>query len=162
MGPLALFQVVICEMIYQTMHLPLSSNFSSFCLADIPSKDFFLEMEFAFEVSGNMMKGFIDGVFLFDKKIYILDWKTNYLGDKSSDYLSDKMAVVMEEQGYFLQAAIYSEALKRYLIQLDVSERSLSFGGAFYLFLRGNAAFYFLPDLSLLSGIEKGEMIRCS
>ncbi len=162
MGPLALFQVVICEMIHQTMHLPLSSNFYSFCLADIPSKDFFLEMEFAFELSGDMMKGFIDGVFLFDKKIYILDWKTNYLGDKSSDYLSDKMAVVMEEQGYFLQAAIYSEALKRYLIQLDLSERSLSFGGAFYLFLRGNAAFYFLPDLSLLSGIEKGEMIRCS
>ncbi|NDE82602.1 MAG: hypothetical protein EB051_03165 [Chlamydiia bacterium] len=161
-GNLAPFQGAISDMIYQTMHLPLSSNFSSFCLADIPSKDFFIEMEFAFEFSGNMMKGFIDGVFLFDKKIYILDWKTNYLGYKSSDYLSDKIAVVMQEQGYFLQAAIYAEALKRYLTQLDLSERSLSFGGAFYLFLRGNAPFYFLPDPSLLRGIEKGDTIRCS
>ena len=160
-GMLAPFEDVICDRVRQTIQAPLLSNFSSFCLSDIPSTDFFLEMEFAFEIDGHMMKGFIDAIFLFDNKFYIIDWKTNYLGKDPSYYSDHKMKAVMQEQGYFLQAAIYTEALKRYLAQCDRREFSLSFGGAFYLFLRGNATYYFFPDLALLQSLPEKEASSC-
>ena len=43
----------------------------------------------------------------------------------------------MQEHAYFLQAAIYTEAIKRYLSLVEKRPFEECFGGAFYLFLRG-------------------------
>ena len=59
---------------------------------------------------------------------------------------------------YFLQAAIYSEALRRYLCIIDKKPFDEIFGGAFYIFLRGldekkaknQGIYHFIPDLLLL------------
>ena len=43
----------------------------------------------------------------------------------------------MKENGYFLQAALYTEAIKNYLSIVDSRPFTEIFGGVFYLFLRG-------------------------
>ena len=60
----------------------------------------------------------------------------------------------MEDHQYYLQAAIYSEALKK-MVKLHTSEPfETVFGGAFYIFLRGlefnRGIFHFMPNLSLI------------
>ena len=89
-----------------------------------------------------MMTGFIDLLFIHDKKIYVLDYKSNTLGKSPSFYGEDEMRQAMQESRYDLQYLIYSVAAHRYMKQrlgdryaFDGGE--YSFGGAFYLFLRG-------------------------
>ncbi|MBM3208143.1 MAG: hypothetical protein FJZ57_06010 [Chlamydiae bacterium] len=143
----------IFEMIDKVMHTPFLDD-PEFMLCNIPSSQFFLEMEFAFDMCGNMMKGFIDAVFIWKNKYFILDWKTNFLGNCETSYLEENIKKTMQQQDYFLQAAIYSEALKRYIQQFEKRNFSACFGGALYVFLRGNKAYHFHPDLSLLEGIQ--------
>lgn len=151
----------IAHLVKEVIHTPLDKE-KSFSFADIHSKDIFLEMEFAFEFEGHMMKGFIDGVFLWQGKYYLVDWKSNYLGNEESDYSKESMENAMQEQGYFLQAAIYTEALKRYLAQVEKQSFDAIFGGAFYIFLRKSAPYHFIPNLSLLKRIEEEGSILCS
>lgn len=148
--PVQGFEKEIAEMLKKVIHTPLIPGKEEFTFANIPSKDFYLEMEFAFTLEGSMMKGFIDGVFVFQGKYYLVDWKSNYLGEDDSFYTEEAMKQAMEAQGYFLQAAIYAEALKRYLSVVEKRSFESCFGGAFYLFLRGKKVYHFKPDLSLL------------
>lgn len=87
------------------------------------------------DISG-MMNGKIDLLFEYDEKIYILDWKTNYLGFEMSDYDKDGVLSAMNENNYHLQYLIYSVALKKYIQSRGLSFEQ-SFGGVIYLFLRG-------------------------
>jgi exodeoxyribonuclease V beta subunit len=84
------------------------------------------------------MKGFIDLVFEWRGRYYLLDWKSNYMGPAVDDYGPEALGRSMEGNWYILQYHIYAVALHRYL------ERRLSgysyerhFGGTFYVFLRG-------------------------
>ncbi|MDT8335054.1 MAG: exodeoxyribonuclease V subunit beta [Desulfurivibrionaceae bacterium] len=84
------------------------------------------------------MKGYIDLVFCRDEKFYIVDWKSNYLGDQPEDYRPEKLRAAMAEEHYFLQYLIYTVALHRYLAaRLPGYDYETNFGGVFYLFLRG-------------------------
>jgi exodeoxyribonuclease V beta subunit len=114
---LAPFASEIFVMIDRIFHTPLLDSDPNFTLSNVPSSDFFLEMEFAFDHHGNMMKGFIDAVFIWKNKFYILDWKTNFLGSGESSYTEENIKNVMSQQDYDLQAAIYTEAVKRYVRQ---------------------------------------------
>ena len=79
----------------------------------------------------------IDLFFEHQGKYYLLDWKSNWLGPSLEYYEPCRMQQAMETNGYFLQAAIYQEALQRYMRRFDQRPFSKFFGGTYYLFLRG-------------------------
>lgn len=89
------------------------------------------------------MKGFIDLVFRVkndgDDRYYIVDWKSNWLGDNVEDYNQANLSAVMLKEHYVLQYLLYSVALNRYLMLRigDAYDYEKHFGGAFYIFLRG-------------------------
>lgn len=85
-----------------------------------------------------MMNGFIDMVFEHEGKYYILDWKSNYLGDSFEDYSEEAIKEAMNMNNYHLQYMIYTLALHKYLQStIDTYEYNKHFGGVFYVFLRG-------------------------
>jgi exodeoxyribonuclease V beta subunit len=84
------------------------------------------------------MQGFIDLLFRRGDKYYIVDWKSNHLGNSVLDYDISGMERAMIEHGYILQYHIYAVALHRYLIRrLPGYSPKVNFGGAIYIFLRG-------------------------
>jgi len=83
------------------------------------------------------LKGIVDLIFCHHSKYYILDWKSNWLGPTAENYGQESMKQSMQEHSYDLQAALYSEALKRYLGVVDNISFDDTFGGAYYIFLRG-------------------------
>jgi exodeoxyribonuclease V beta subunit len=84
------------------------------------------------------MKGFIDLIFQFQERFYIVDWKSNFLGNRVEDYNHGKMAGEMEENLYLLQSNLYVLALHQYLKNRMPKYRyTQHFGGVFYIFLRG-------------------------
>lgn len=85
-----------------------------------------------------MLKGFIDLTFEHQGRWYVLDYKSNWLGDQLKDYQQDAMETVMVEHRYDLQYQLYSLALHRQLkARLPDYDFEQHFGGVFYLFLRG-------------------------
>ncbi|WP_432460744.1 exodeoxyribonuclease V subunit beta [Agarivorans sp. QJM3NY_25] len=85
-----------------------------------------------------MLKGFIDLVYQHDGRYYVLDYKSNYLGDKVEDYSQTAMMEAMVEHRYDFQYQLYSLALHRWLGQrLPDYDYQQHFGGVYYLFLRG-------------------------
>ncbi len=97
---------------------------------------------FGLNVDG-LMIGFIDLVFRSpsDGKYYLLDWKTNYLGESIRDYGEAGMAAKMSEARYHLQFSIYASVLHAHM-QRSVPgwDYERDFGGILYLFLRGFGA----------------------
>jgi exodeoxyribonuclease V beta subunit len=84
------------------------------------------------------MKGFIDMVFHFMGKFYIVDWKTNFLGYERRDYNQSALMNEMAKHYYFLQAIIYTIAVNQYLrFRVPKYNYEDRFGGTLYLFLRG-------------------------
>jgi len=85
-----------------------------------------------------LMKGFIDLVFQWDGRYYLLDWKSNYLGPQIEDYDQASMQRAMERNYYILQYHLYAVALHKYLkFRIGGYQYEKQFGGIFYLFLRG-------------------------
>ena len=84
------------------------------------------------------MKGFIDLVFQYDDRFFIVDWKSNFLGDKIENYEFNRLKEVMEEELYILQYHIYTVALDQYLrMRMPEYNYEKHFGGVYYIFLRG-------------------------
>ena len=84
------------------------------------------------------MKGFIDCVFEFEGRYYLIDYKSNWLGARPEDYQPGKLIEPMTRDGYVLQYLIYTIAVHRYLrLRLPDYDYSRHFGGVYYLFLRG-------------------------
>lgn len=84
------------------------------------------------------LKGFIDLVFAYDNKWYLVDYKSNHLGDRFEDYGLEALAEVMGYHHYYLQYHIYTVALHRYLFRrLRDYSYDNHFGGVFYLFIKG-------------------------
>ncbi|SAK68717.1 exodeoxyribonuclease V, beta subunit [Caballeronia pedi] len=84
------------------------------------------------------IKGFIDMIVEHDGRYWIIDWKSNHLGDAVSDYAAAPLAVAMSEHAYHLQALIYVVALHRYLrARLAGYAYDTHIGGYLYLFVRG-------------------------
>ncbi len=97
--------------------------------------------ELGFATVSGMLKGFIDLVFEHDGKYYVLDWKSNHLGDDPSVYRGDKLIEAMRDHRYDLQYQIYALALQRFLrSRIPDYEYETHFGGVYYLFLRGNGS----------------------
>ncbi|MFG0771612.1 exodeoxyribonuclease V subunit beta [Vibrio plantisponsor] len=85
-----------------------------------------------------MLKGFIDLVFEHEGKYYVLDWKSNHLGNEVEAYHGERLASAMAEHRYDLQYQLYALALHRFLqSRLADYDYNKHFGGVYYLFLRG-------------------------
>ncbi|WP_434122698.1 exodeoxyribonuclease V subunit beta [Klebsiella variicola] len=98
--------------------------------ADTPPLDFG-------QVRG-MLKGFIDLVFRHEGRYYLLDYKSNWLGEDREAYTRPAMEQAMRAHRYDLQYQLYSLALHRYLRhRLADYDYDRHFGGVIYLFLRG-------------------------
>jgi exodeoxyribonuclease V beta subunit len=91
-----------------------------------------------FDVTRGFVRGFIDLVFQTDGSYYLVDYKSNWLGPKVSDYHVSVLAQVMSREAYTLQYLLYAIALHRYLEQRVLGyDYDTHFGGVLYLFLRG-------------------------
>lgn len=85
-----------------------------------------------------LMTGFIDLTFRFKNQYYLLDYKSNYLGNTYADYEQAKIVDVMARHAFNLQYLIYALALHRYLkTRLSGYQYGRDVGGVYYLFLRG-------------------------
>ena len=92
----------------------------------------------SFQTVQGMLKGFIDLVFEQDGRFYVVDYKSNYLGDQPQAYTREAMAEAMLEHRYDVQYQLYTLALHRYLkTRIPDYDYDRHFGGVCYLFLRG-------------------------
>ncbi|SFR11607.1 DNA helicase/exodeoxyribonuclease V, beta subunit [Enterobacter sp. kpr-6] len=109
-----------------------------------------------------MLKGFIDLVFRHDGRYYLLDYKSNWLGESSEAYTQEAMAQAMQSHRYDLQYQLYTLALHRYLRhRIADYDYEQHFGGVIYLFLRGvdkevpgQGIFSTRPDAALISQMD--------
>ncbi|WP_416776783.1 exodeoxyribonuclease V subunit beta [Xenorhabdus budapestensis] len=109
-----------------------------------------------------MLKGFIDLVFCWQDKFYVVDYKSNWLGESSESYTQEAMASAMIEHRYDLQYQLYTLALHRYLRhRLADYDYRQHFGGVVYLFLRGidnnnpgHGIYRYLPPVEFVDALD--------
>ena len=94
----------------------------------------------SFSLTKGFMKGYIDMVFHEQDRFWLVDWKSNFLGNSVEDYGRNVLNNVMSRDYYILQYHLYVIALHQYL-QLKIPEfiYERHFGGVFYIFIRGVA-----------------------
>jgi exodeoxyribonuclease V beta subunit len=103
-----------------------------------------------------LFKGFIDLVFSHQGRYYLLDYKSNYLGDLPEDYRSEQVAKNLLSHRYDVQYALYLLALHRLLrSRLADYDYDLHIGGAVYLYLRGRS----LPDTGVFSHLPPRQLV---
>lgn len=117
------------------------------------------------------LSGFVDLIFTYNNKIYIVDYKSNNLGESAERYAKEKLPAVMAEHNYGLQSWLYSLVVHDYLTQFQSGySYENNFGGVLYLFVRGmnqhgRAIYFHKPDESTLVKLSKcfrGEHVRRS
>ncbi|NNN44398.1 MULTISPECIES: exodeoxyribonuclease V subunit beta [unclassified Vibrio] len=118
--------------------------------------------ELGFYPVQGMLKGFIDLVFEYKGKYYLLDWKSNHLGDERQAYQGESLERAMVEHRYDLQYQLYTLALHRFLrSRLADYDYQVHFGGVYYLFLRGMdgqspcGVFYAKPSFEFIQSLER-------
>jgi len=94
-----------------------------------------------FQPCRGFMKGYIDLVFRWNGRFYLVDWKSNRLGGRVADYGGEALDRTMTDHFYVLQYHLYTLALHRYLtLRVLDYDYGRHFGGVFYIFLRGVSA----------------------
>jgi exodeoxyribonuclease V beta subunit len=84
------------------------------------------------------LKGYVDLVFVDRGRWFVVDYKTNHLGDQLVDYAREHLPDAMSQGHYYLQYHLYTLALHRFLSRrLAGYEYGKHFGGVFYLFIKG-------------------------
>ncbi|TDN70621.1 exodeoxyribonuclease V subunit beta [Paraburkholderia sp. BL10I2N1] len=84
------------------------------------------------------VKGFIDMIVEHDGRYWVVDWKSNHLGDTPEDYGAASLETAMASHAYHLQALLYIVALHRYLrARVRGYTYETHIGGYLYLFVRG-------------------------
>lgn len=183
---------MLSEMLRHTYNAPIHVNGHMFRLSEVLYENRIHEFEFDFPVPEynpaelnqltdggvevrvswdkpleGILNGKLDLFFECRGRYYILDWKSNYLGDTLNDYSAEALALAMNENNYHLQYLIYTLAAKKYLqSRLRHFQYEQHFGGVIYLFIRGvrsssNTGIYVnrptLQQLDLLENILKGK-----
>jgi exodeoxyribonuclease V beta subunit len=84
------------------------------------------------------VKGFIDMIVEHDGRYWVVDWKSNHLGDTAAEYGASSLEAAMASHAYHLQALLYIVALHRYLrVRVRDYTYESHIGGYLYLFVRG-------------------------
>jgi exodeoxyribonuclease V beta subunit len=85
-----------------------------------------------------VLTGAIDLVARHEERWYLLDYKSNHLGDSVPDYDATSMTASMHAHHYVLQYHLYLVALQRLLrLRLPAYDYDTHIGGVGYLFVRG-------------------------
>lgn len=175
----------VAELLCKTINSELPAGFS---LARLQDQSCLKEMEFYFHldpiVTGEIneilkgepavqplssrrmrgyLTGFVDLICEFGGRYFILDYKTNFLGEKFANYHPSKLAIAMRDHNYGLQYWIYTLVLHRHLKNILPSySYSKHFGGVMYLFVRGMSpdrpgvgVYESLPDEMKLAELER-------
>ncbi|MGC7589860.1 exodeoxyribonuclease V subunit beta [Bisgaard Taxon 46] len=188
----AVWQPTVQRWLTQVLHTPLftSNEFclsdlaSKDCLKEL---EFYLKLENTFDVARfnhllkkyhllsqplqldvvregikGMLRGFIDLVFRHNGKYYLLDYKSNKLGNLLADYSTENLEKTMRKHYYDWQYLFYCVALHRYLKERDPNYQYEShFGGVVYAFLRGmdgqpaQGVYFTVPDVALIQELEE-------
>ncbi len=184
------WQPVLSRWLEIVLHVPLAQTGIS--LSQLANKEKQVEMEFYLPISATlsaealdelirrydplsagcppldfrdvrgMLKGFIDLVFRHNGRYYLLDYKSNWLGESAEAYTQAAMAAAMQSHRYDLQYQLYSLALHRFLRhRITGYDYEHHFGGVIYLFLRGVDAqnpqqgiFTIRPDVELITQMD--------
>jgi exodeoxyribonuclease V beta subunit len=110
------------------------------------------------------LRGFVDLTFRHGGRLWLVDYKTNHLGDAVDDYAAPSLERAMIEGDYVLQYHLYAIALRRWLRRrLPGFSWDESFGGVRWLFVRGmtpatgasRGVFADRPDEARLDRIEQ-------
>jgi exodeoxyribonuclease V beta subunit len=109
-----------------------------------------------------LLHGFIDLTFEWEGRYYVLDYKTNHLGDRIGDYGQAAMDRAMTHSSYDLQYLLYTLAVDRWLRSLNPGYRyEQHFGGVYYLFVRGmhdrgaEGVWFTCPDPALVAALAE-------
>jgi len=111
-----------------------------------------------------LMKGAIDLVFRCADRYYLVDYKSNDLGARRTDYAAARLPMAMDANHYRLQYLIYTVALHRYLRRRLVEyDYDRHIGGVYYLFLRGmrpadgatHGVFFARPSAALIAALDQ-------
>jgi exodeoxyribonuclease V beta subunit len=108
------------------------------------------------------LTGFVDLICRYQGKFYIMDYKSNWLGNRLPDYGPEGLEQAMRDHNYGLQYWLYTLVLHRYLQnsgeQYDYTNH---FGGVMYLFVRGmeptlpgSGVYFDLPDRATLERLD--------
>lgn len=91
-----------------------------------------------FEGIRGVLSGFVDLVFQSGGRWWLVDWKSNWLGEAPESYGQDALAREMVSQRYGLQYHLYLLALNRLLrTRFPDYNYERDFGGVRYVFVRG-------------------------
>ena len=105
-------------------------------------------------------KGFIDLVFEFEGKFYVLDYKTNTrIGERA--YSPMQLTEAMVELDFDVQGHLYSLAVHQFLsVYMRKYDYDKHYGGYVYVFVRGlhpenheNGVFHHKPDIRVISSL---------
>jgi exodeoxyribonuclease V beta subunit len=107
------------------------------------------------------LRGFIDLTVEHQGKLYVIDYKSNFLGADEGSYESARLELAMGQHHYFLQGLLYAAAVHAHARSRNRAyDYEQNFGGVLYLFLRGmsplkpgSGAFFFRPSARTLDGI---------
>jgi exodeoxyribonuclease V beta subunit len=113
-------------------------------------------------ISGaGFFKGFIDLVCEHQGRYYVVDYKSNWLGNRWQDYGPEALENTLNQHLYPLQYHLYLVALDRYLRYRLPHYQPEQLGGAFVLFIRGmhpeqagQGVFFEKPEPSLIASLS--------
>ena len=95
-------------------------------------------MTLDFSALHGFVTGFVDLIYRRDGRWWVVDYKSNHLGDQQADYALDRLPKAMAHGHYFLQYHLYCVALHRFLrLRQPGYSYKEHFGGAQYLFIKG-------------------------
>ena len=110
----------------------------------------------------DFLTGFIDLTVRQNGQYFIVDYKSNHLGDQLDDYSKENLKFEIEANGYDLQYHIYALALVKFLEKrVPAFDYDTHFGGVAYLFVRGiragksNGVWFHKPKESTLRNLDE-------
>jgi exodeoxyribonuclease V beta subunit len=116
----------------------LAAIFRDYPSPDLPSDYHEALSRLRFLPLRGWLKGFVDLVFERDGRYYVVDYKTNHLGDRLGAYAAARLPAALAAGHYYLQYHLYSAAVHRWLaLRVPGYDYARCFGGAYYLFLKG-------------------------
>ena len=151
----------LLRLLHDVLHTPLQPGLQ---LAQVPTARRLVEWEFSLPVArltpsalaavlrrhgwalpvpgfvplAGYLRGFVDLAFEHGGRWWVVDWKSNHLGERPADYAGAALARAMDAHGYGLQALLYALALHRHLQRrLRGYDAARDLGGAMMLFVRG-------------------------
>lgn len=108
-----------------------------------------------------LVSGFIDLVIEHDGRYWVLDWKSNRLGDDDAAYTEANMAHAFLDKRYDVQLALYLLALHRHLRERlgEDYDPAQHIGGGAFVFLRGlggpaRGVLQYTPSAQMLASLD--------